>query len=352
LLGFIGALRNKCYDLGIFGSKEFSLPVISVGNLTLGGTGKTPHIEYLIRLLKNKYFLATLSRGYGRTTSGFIMAGENSTSADIGDEPKQFKKKFPDVEVAVDARRVRGIRKLIEKFPGLNLILLDDAFQHRAVKPGLSVLLTDYTKLYYTDTMVPTGTLREWHQGVRRADIIVVTKTPVLFSPLEKKRITKDVQLRPYQHIYFSYLKYGDFVPLLNDGNSAILNKDFCFSNKYTVVLLTGIANAWHLEYFLKDKVKKLVTVNFSDHHQYSLSEVMRLQETFNSIKEENKIILTTEKDAMRLDKLALLEILKQLPVYYVPIEIAFHDKDEQEFNQQITDYVRANPFNKGVYKE
>lgn len=352
LYGLLVAFRNKCYDLGIFSSTEFNLPVISVGNLTLGGTGKTPHIEYIIRLLKGKYRIATLSRGYGRTSSGFMLADEQSTSALVGDEPKQFKRKFPDVEVAVDARRVRGIRKLLAKFPNLNLILLDDAFQHRAVKPGLSVLLTDYTKLYYTDTMVPSGTLREWHSGVKRADIIVVTKTPALFSPLEKKRIIKDIKPLPYQRIYFSYLRYGNFVPMLSECGWPALNKDECFASRYTIVLLTGIANAWHLEYFLKDKVKKLVTVRFSDHHEYSLTEVMRLQEKFNDLRDENKIILTTEKDAMRLDKPALLEILRGLPVYYVPIEIAFHDRDEQEFNQQINDYIRANPFNKGVYKE
>ncbi len=346
LYGLLVALRNKCYDLGFFSSREFNLPVISVGNLTLGGTGKTPHIEYIIRLLKETHKIATLSRGYGRITSGFQMADERSTSADVGDEPKQFKRKFPDVEVAVDARRVRGIRRLLEKFPSLDLVLLDDAFQHRAVKPGLSVLLTDYTKLYYTDTMVPSGTLREWHSGVKRADIIVVTKTPALFSPLEKKRIIKDIRPLPYQHIYFSYLRYGDFVPMNNEeGSRQVLSREACFDQGYTVVMLTGIANAWHLEYFLKEKVKKLITVKFSDHHEYSLSEVMRLRDTFQELKGENKIILTTEKDAMRLDKAALIEILRTLPVYYVPIEIAFHDRDEQEFNQQIVDYVRANPY-------
>ena len=351
LYGFITFLRNKCYDLGIFSSKEFNIPVICVGNLTTGGTGKTPHIEYLIRLLKPKYSVATLSRGYGRLTSGFVVADENSSSFDIGDEPRQFKRKFNDeIVVAVDGNRVRGIKKLLAAYSGLKILLLDDAFQHRAVKPGLSVLLTDYSNIYYEDEILPTGSLREFKSGVKRADIIVVTKTPQLFSPLEKRRVIKEINPEAYQKVYFSYIKYGDFLPFNNSSPKGMLSKDFYFERNYTIMLLSGIANSAPLEYYLKQKTKKFISEKFADHHEYSISELNKVAGKFNSLHAENKIIVTTEKDIMRLDKPGLREILQGLPLFYIPIEICFHDKDEEEFNTQILDYVRRNQVNNTIH--
>lgn len=350
IYGSITFLRNKCYDLGFISARDFNIPIISVGNLTSGGTGKTPHIEYLIRLLKKKYKLATLSRGYGRKSSGFLLADENSSSFDIGDEPRQFKKKFDDdIIVAVDGNRVRGIKKLLKAFSDLKLILLDDAFQHRAVKAGLSILLTDYSNMYYDDNLLPTGTLREFKSGVERADIIIVTKTPQLFSPLEKRRVFKEIKPEAYQRVYFSYIKYGNFISF-HDRNKIMFDKELYFRGNYTIMLLSGIANSAPLEYFLKQKTKKLLSERFSDHHEYSIAELNRVREKFNAIPTDSKIIITTEKDAMRLDKPGLKEILQTLPLFYIPIEVCFHDKDEEEFNNQITDYVKRNQVHLGLH--
>jgi len=344
LYGIVVYLRNKFYDLGIFPVKEFKLPVIAIGNLVTGGTGKTPHTEYLIRLLQEKYSVATLSRGYRRTTPGFLIATGASTSLDIGDEPKQFKKKFPEITVAVDTKRVRGIKKLMESFSLLNVILLDDAFQHRSVSPGLSILLSDFNNLFYTDHLLPSGNLREFKSGFKRADIIVITKTPELLSPLERRRILKELNAQPYQHVYFSYIRYGDFIPLLQEKTQTVFTKDFYFERDYTILLMTGIANASSIEHYLTTKVKKVITVKFSDHHEYTMAELLRVKSMFEEIPGKNKIILTTEKDAMRFESPGITEIVNDLPVFYIPIEVEFHNKDKEDFNKQILDYVRGNP--------
>ena len=347
LYGLLIHLRNKFYDLGIFSSVEFKTPVISIGNLTTGGTGKTPHTEYLIRLLKSKYSVATLSRGYGRITSGFMHVNSTSTSPEVGDEPKQFKNKFPEIVIAVDKKRNRGIKKLLEQFSNLNVILLDDAFQHRSVTPGISILLSDYNSLFYNDHLLPTGNLREFRSGFKRADIIVITKTPEIFSPLERRRILKEIHAEPYQHVYFSFIKYGNFIPLSKETKSNVFTKEFYFERDYTILLMTGIANASSLEYYLKPKVKKLITIKFSDHHEYTMAELLNVKAILEDIPNKNKIIVTTEKDTMRLDNQGSKEILKDLPVFYIPIEIEFHDKDKEDFNSHIFDYVRGNPIKK-----
>ena len=353
LYGLIALLRNKLYDLGIFPAREHNgVALIGVGNMNVGGTGKTPHVEYIARLLMSKYRIATLSRGYGRKTSGFLLAEPGSTTFEVGDEPKQFRHRFPEeVPVAVDGKRNRGIKKLRQAFPDLQVIVLDDVFQHRSVKPGLNILLTDYSQLFYTDQMLPTGNLREPKSGARRADIIVVTKTPAIFSPLERKRIIKDIRPQPYQHVYFSYIRYGNFVPFGNKPGRRLISKEFYFERKYSIVLLTGIANSHSLEYYLKDKVKQLIPFRFKDHHEFSERDIKRLREIFDGISSENKLILTTEKDAMRLEKPGLKELLEGLPLFYIPIEIAFHDKEEEAFDQQILDYVRSNQSHRRLHK-
>lgn len=353
LYGLVTWLRNKLYDWGVLPSKSFDEPaVIVVGNLSAGGTGKTPHVEYIVRLLHEKYQVATLSRGYGRKTSGFLLASQDSTTYDIGDEPKQFRHRFPpEVPVAVDGNRVRGIKKIKQQFPENEIVVLDDAYQHRSVKAGLNIMLTDYANLYYTDHLLPTGLLRESRAGARRADVIVVTKTPQIFSPLERRRIIREINPPPWQHVYFSYIRYGDFVPFHMKPGSGFLNKEYYFERKYSIVLMTGIANAHSLEYFLKDKVSKLIPYKFRDHHEFAPVDLMRLREIFDSIAGENKIILTTEKDAMRLRKPGLLEFIEGLPLFYIPIEIAFHDKDQDDFNSQILEYVRSNQHHRSLHK-
>jgi tetraacyldisaccharide 4'-kinase len=339
------------YDIGIFRSREFDIPIISVGNLCVGGTGKTPHIEYLIRLLKQEFYIATLSRGYGRKTKGFIIADTQSTANDIGDEPLQFKRKFSNVRIAVDAKRVNGINQLKKNYPSLQSILLDDAFQHRAVHPGLSVLLTDYSKLYINDFVMPTGSLREFRKGASRADIIVVTKCPSILLPIERKRLIGELKPMPHQHVYFSYIRYGDFQSINNEQRNPF-TKEFYFERNYSILLLTGIANTSPLEYYLKDKVKNLSRAKFPDHHIYTLKDLAGVKKIFNNIANSNKIILTTEKDAMRLKSPEFSEALKELPLFYIPIEIDFHDKDKEQFNEQIMHYVRANQKHNSVYSK
>jgi tetraacyldisaccharide 4'-kinase len=351
LYGTINAVRNKFYDWGIFPSRSFTVPTISVGNLCTGGSGKTPHIEYLIRLLRTEFYIATLSRGYGRKTSGFILSDTQSTTRDIGDEPLQFKKKFSGLRVAVDGDRVRGIQSLMTEFPSLQAILLDDAFQHRAVKPGLSLLLTDFSRLYRNDHVLPSGNLREFRSGAERADVIIVTKCPQILLPIERKRLISEIGPRPYQRVYFSFIRYGDFIPVYGEGNNP-LSKEYYFERNYSILLLTGIANTRALEYYLKGKVKNIIPLKFPDHHYFSEKDLVNIKKTFEDISSGNKIILTTEKDAMRLKAPEYSEILKKLPVFQLPIEIDFHDKDKEEFNEQILHYVRANQKNSSVYSK
>jgi len=339
------------YDLGLFSSKQFDLPTISVGNLSAGGTGKTPHIEYLIRLLKPEFYIATLSRGYGRKTTGFILSDTQSTASDIGDEPLQFKKKFSGLRVAVDGNRVRGIKHLLKEFPSLQSILLDDAFQHRAVKPGLSILLTDFSRLFVNDNLLPSGSLREFKSGMKRADIIVVTKCPEILLPIERKRLISEINPLPHQRIYFSYIKYGDFIPVTGDGTNP-LAKEYYFERNFSVALLTGIANTRPLEYYLKDKIKNIFPIKFGDHHHFTKNDISNIQKIFNNIVTANKIILTTEKDAMRLKSAAYAEAIKNLPLFYIPIEIEFHNNDKQAFNEQILHYVRANQKHSSIHSK
>lgn len=342
IYGIILSLRNKLYDISILRSHEFDIPVISVGNLSVGGTGKTPHIEYLIRLLKPEFYIAALSRGYGRKTKGFKIADTQSIASEIGDEPLQFKRKFNNIHIAVDAKRVNGILQLKKNYPSIQCILLDDAFQHRSVLPGLSVLLTDYSKLYVNDFVVPTGTLREFRSGATRADIIIVTKCPTILLPIERKRIVSELKPLPHQRVYFSFIRYGNFLPI-SSAEENPFTKEFYFERNYSILLLTGIANTSPLDYFLKDKVKNLESLKFPDHHQFTLKDIEQVKKIFNNIAASNKIVLTTEKDAMRLRGPEYSEALKDLPVFYLPIEIDFHEKDKEQFNEQIVHYVRAN---------
>ncbi len=341
LYGLIVLVRNKLYDKGILKSTGFNMPIISVGNLVMGGTGKTPHIEYLIRLLQLEFKIATLSRGYGRKTKGFILSDSSATAKIIGDEPAQFKKNFDSLIVAVDEKRVRGVKKLTELFSDLQVVLLDDAFQHRAIKPGLSILLSDYNKLYVNDYMVPSGALREFKSGAARANIIIITKCPEMLLPIERKQIVEAIQPLAFQQIYFSYITYGDFIPM--NLNASPLSKEFYFDRDYSILLLTGIANTGSLVYYLKNKVKHIIHEKFPDHHVYTKKDIEIIKEKFNSIAAENKIIVTTEKDAMRLKDIEFAAILEQVPLFYIPIEIDFHNKDKEEFNKQLLDYVRTN---------
>jgi len=349
LYGIVMFIRNKLYDIGFFPSVKFNVPVISIGNLSMGGTGKTPHIEYLVRLLKSEFYIATLSRGYGRKTEGFILADTQSTANEIGDEPLQFKKKFPKMPVAVDEERVRGIRNMLELFPSIQGILLDDAFQHRAVTPGLSILLTDFSKLYTDDHVVPTGTLREFASGVKRADVIIVTKCPHIPLAIERKGIISKLKTLPNQKVYFTTVNYGEFIPLQNKITPPF-SKAYYFEKKYSILLFSGIANVQPLVQYLKENTKNVHILNFPDHHPYTPNDLKNIESAFNDIHTANKIIVTTEKDSMRLKDKNISGSLSHLPIFYIPIEIKFCDQGEKDFSNQILEYVRSNQKNYNVY--
>lgn len=338
IYGLIVGLRNKLFDWRILPSEKFNLPVISVGNLSAGGTGKTPHIEYLIRLLSGSLKVSSLSRGYGRKTSGFIAAAEKDNATSIGDEPMQYFKKFAALNVFVDENRSRGIKNIINISPETGVILLDDGFQHRYVKPGLSILLTDYHKLYYNDYLLPSGTLREPIKGAARADIIIVTKTPTVLSPIVRRKITNDLRPEPHQKIYFSFIKYGNIHSLWKSECSFIPER------KYSHILLfAGIANPYPLQDQLRKYCNELSTLQFADHHQYTLSDLELINKKFNDLYSRNKLLITTEKDAMRLFNPEIMEKAVQMPVHYLPIEVDFHNGDKSDFDEQIWNYVNKN---------
>jgi len=334
LYGLAMAVRNLLFDLHVLPSRSFAKPVISVGNLSYGGTGKTPHIEYLIRLLSPEKLMATLSRGYGRKSSGFILASKRSNVKYIGDEPMQFLKKYEQLKVAVDEKRSRGIRILFEKFPELDVVLLDDAFQHRYVRPGLSILLTDYHRLYTDDTALPSGTLREFRAGAKRADIIIVTKTPKIFSPITRRRIVEEIRPSAHQRLYFSYIKYRDPVPVFEEPG-------LTFPSKVTNILLfTGIANDYPLREHLERMCSELVVVRFPDHHSYTGRDLEEITRKFNDLPTQKKIVITTEKDVMRLKTHELASYLKNLPLFCVAMEIEFHGTDKENFDNEIKRYI------------
>ena len=344
IYGFVIGVRNWMFDVKILKSKSYLTPVINVGNITIGGTGKTPHIEYLIRLFNSEYKVSTLSRGYKRKTSGFIIADSKHSYEDIGDEPKQLKSEFPDVLVCVDENRQRGIENIEKLEDKPELILLDDAFQHRYVKPGLNILLTDYFHPYWKDQLLPVGNLRDSKNQVDRADIVIVSKTPKSISPIKKRIIKKELNLFPYQNLFFTTIQYGE---LINIGNA----KDISPDSSYTVLMLTGIAKSAHLKTYLNTHFEKVELAKFSDHHSYSGNDIKEIIEQFNNIESPNKIIVTTLKDAVRLKDNSIFAELSNLPIYYQAIKVGFLNKDdEKEFNNLIFKYVRNATGDRKVY--
>jgi len=334
IYGLIVRIRNYLFDIRVLKSVDFKLPVIGVGNLSAGGTGKTPHVEYLIRLLQNRIKIAVISRGYLRKSKGFVLADANSTVANVGDEPKQYINKFKNLLVAVDENRRHGIQKLISEQPEMKAVILDDAYQHRYVKPGLTILLTDFHSLYSNDYLLPAGRLRESKKGAKRADIIIVTKTDPVFSPLNKRAVLEKIKPLPHQKVFFSFVTYGFPVPLF----PALPALHYNLIN--TIVLFVGIANPYPLEQYLKRLCSELITIRFKDHHQFTEKEITAVKTTYNNQFTKRKVLITTEKDAMRLNEPSLLELLKGIPVYYIPIEISFHFREKEKFDKLITDFV------------
>jgi tetraacyldisaccharide 4'-kinase len=350
IYGIIIFVRNKLYDFKILKSVEFHIPVISVGNITVGGTGKTPHVEYLIRLLKDNYKVAFLSRGYKRKTRDFIVATEQSSAATIGDEPLQVKRKFPELTVAVDRKRVNGIHKLIDNIPELDIILLDDAYQHRAVNPGVNILLIDYNHPLKGDSLLPVGMLREPASEKERADLIVVTKVPRDISAIDKRLFLLNVDARTHQKVYFSTTKYGELKPVFDiSGSDKVPALDK--GGKYTILLVTGIADPSELINHLAPLCKEVIPLSFPDHYAFTQKDVTSIVEKFNVVHGTDKIIVTTEKDAVRL---IFYDATENLPEawYYIPIEVEFLPNEGELFNNQILHYVKNNNRNSILYQK
>ena len=329
LYGMVVWFRNKCFDWGFFKSQSFDIPIISVGNITTGGTGKTPHVEYIISLLKEFSSKAILSRGYGRKTRDFKLVFDDSKVIQVGDEPLQYAQKFQDVSVAVQEDRVKGIKKLIKK--GLSTIVLDDAFQHRWVQAGLNILLTSYNNLYIDDFLLPVGKLREGKLSALRADIIVVTKTPKALLPVDKNRLIEQIAPWPHQQLCFSYYDYSHPVH--------IFSKEEVPLDEQQILLLTGIADAQSIKDYLIGKVEVVEHLKYKDHHPYSTKDVEKIKKVWQEVKSSKKLILTTEKDSVRLHEYK--EELKDIFICYLPINVRFHE--EEKFNNLVLNYVREN---------
>ncbi len=344
LYGLIIRLRHWLFNINILKSREYDIPVIGVGNLSLGGTGKTPMVEYLIRLLSENYKTAVLSRGYGRKTKGYLIADQYSSHKQIGDEPAQYHNKFKNIKVAVSEDRRLGIENLMQDDANLDLILLDDSYQHRYVKPGLNILLTDFHNLYKEDYLLPAGTLRDTVSEAKRADIIIVTKTYKVLSPITRRRIKNIIKPKPYQSLYFSYLSYDKLLPLPG------LTKTKLPGNINTIILFCGIANSYPLQEYLREICSDLVVVDFPDHHNYTQKDLNIVASAYNDCFTRKKIIVTTEKDAMRLIKSEYISELKDLPVFYIPIKVKLHGLDTNNFANQVTKYVKENKRNSKLH--
>lgn len=342
LYGMGVRFRNMLFDTGILESRSFPVPVISVGNITVGGAGKTPHVEYLIRLLFETKRVSVLSRGYKRRTKGYLLASSSSTSLELGDEPYQMYLKYGrQVHVAVSANRCEGIERLCSdpETKDTDVILLDDAFQHRYVKPGVNILLVDYHRLIVYDKLLPAGRLREPKDGKRRADIVIVTKCPPDLRPMDFRVITKALNLYPYQKLFFTTIEYGDLIPLFSNSRSLALSE---ITSDFEVLVLSGIASPQHLLCDIQKHTDNVIPMTFRDHHLFTPKDIARINNTFDSLSSK-RIIITTEKDAARLVGLDGLSDDVRNHIYALPIKTTFLLEQQEQFDEFILSYVLKN---------
>lgn len=332
-------LRNRTFDYGIRESRSFETPTICIGNITVGGTGKTPHTEYLIELLQDDYRIAVLSRGYGRKSRGFVSADSNTTARDIGDEPCQMANKFNKITVAVDEKRVRGIETLERRPVPPQVILLDDAFQHRHVKAGLNILLIDRSRPVWNDTLLPIGRLRESANGIKRADIIIITKCPPDISTSEQIETEKRCAKYKNLPIFFSTMQYGTPYPLFPQQSEGHMQ----ISSGTDILLVTGIARPAPLKAEIERRGAQVILKQYPDHHSFSDKEIADIATAFSKINSNNKLIATTEKDATRLKRHPALPQEIKKHIYVIPIKVSILHNKENMFNQIISDYVRKN---------
>ncbi len=333
LYGLGVSINNLLYRWEVLKPFRFSLPIISVGNLTVGGSGKTPHTEYLIRLLSPHITVATMSRGYGRKTKGFLIARENHSAYEIGDEPLQYLRKFDNIFVCVAENRGMGVPKLISKQPEIQTILLDDAFQHRSIEPGLNLLLTEYARPYYRDFLMPSGRLREWPSGAQRADAIIVSKCPEQIDRASMEDIERRLKPQPQQEVFFSYYKYLDPYNAFNPSQKVKL-EDFD-----SIFLVSAIANTDYLIEYLERQDCEVYDLSFEDHHSFTNYEISNMAKRFSEQPGQKKLMLTTEKDAMRLELHKGYFLEMDIQVFALPIEVQFHDY-KSEFDEYVQNYL------------
>lgn len=325
------ALRDLLFRKKVFTSTAFGLPVICVGNLSVGGTGKSPMVEYLVALLKDRYKVATLSRGYKRKTKGYALAHSQTTALEIGDEPMQFHLKFPDVPVAVGESRVEAVPQLLHDHPETQTIILDDAFQHRAIQAGLNILLTDHANLFTRDFYLPTGDLRDLKSGYKRAQLIVVTKCPPDMTQTEKEKIIREIAPLPGQSVFFASIAYGDTYHIKANRSSGL-------NEKKEVLLVTGIANPRPLKKLLEEQSKVYYLMQYPDHHIFTVDDLKDIRKRFDEIEATNKMILTTEKDAVRLVKFS--DDITDLPLYVLPVKHQFLFGEGPRFDEQVNRFI------------
>ena len=332
LYGIGVGLRNKLFDLGIFHSHKCGLTTISVGNITVGGTGKTPHAEYLLEYLSKRVSTAYLSRGYKRSTAGFKIADEKSTASTIGDEAYQIYRKFENVTVAVDGNRINALKKLQQHKAEPKVVVLDDAYQHRKLHPDLNILLIDYNRLTYRDLMLPLGELRESSENTDRADIIIFTKCPDTMQPVDMLSTRTQINPFPYQTLYYTSLSYGEPKGLFTDKKIELYGKE--------VLLITGIAQPQHLHKHLEQYASLITALKYPDHHRFTSYDIQEIAEDYEGLANGNRVIITTEKDAARLISMEIPESIKN-DIYTIGIEIEFLFNGKQNFNAQIDKFLR-----------
>ena len=331
--GLYITLRNWFYDRGWLKTTTFNLPLICVGNLSMGGTGKSPMTEYLLRLLTPQYTMAVLSRGYKRKTKGYLLAGQNTTALEIGDEPMQFYKKFPELAVAVGEERIEAIPQLLHDRPETRAVILDDAFQHKAIEAGLNIVLTDFSNPYWHDTYLPTGELRDNRKSAARAQIIIVTKCPSDLSDTIRTNFIRRIRPKSGQQVFFTTIDYGKPYHIIS-RQEAELTKDM------ELLLVCGIANPVPLKKHLEETVEFYIEKNYNDHHIFTIDDWNEIVEKFNNLEGNKKIILTTEKDAVRLEKFGTL--LTQIPLYVMPITHRFLFGEQQTFDVKIIEFIEG----------
>ncbi|MBD5333482.1 MAG: tetraacyldisaccharide 4'-kinase [Bacteroides sp.] len=343
LYGLGVAVRNKLFEHGFYKQQEFNVPVVVVGNIAMGGTGKTPHVEHIVEELMDRYNIGVLSRGYKRATKGFVLATPQSRPEDIGDESYQIYRKFgPKITVAVCEKRVIGINRMLEINPSINLIILDDAFQHRYVKPTVSIVLTEYSRPVFKDSLLPYGRLREPRSALNRADIVVVTKCPPGMKPMQYRIFEENLSLFPFQKLYFSHYNYGHLVPVFPDSVETIPSLE-TLAPGTPLLLVSGVANPRPFARYLRRRKAKVKLMRFGDHHNFTASDMTDIENAYNALPAKSgKFIVTTEKDSVRLFNNPYFPHSLKSHIFYVPINVGFIDRgNDRSFSECIEKTIR-----------